>query len=226
MGVERVRDRLLQFRRILRKRFFEAEFTQWRKNHGRDIEFEPIPALAVDLSAIEERLGRPLHGVLGYSFLGSRAVRIDYPARRVDIYDAALDAGASPGAVVLPLELEGTDVIIDDFRVNGQPVRVSLDTGSSLTLEIYDHAADRLGLAALRDGAEEGTVVGARGEASILTVTVDSIGIGDLVIDSPSVVFPETSRAVDGNLGNGYLRHYVLTVDYLGKRLVLEPGSG
>src|SRR5215510_638770 len=38
-----------------------------------------VLALAIDLSKVSERLGKPLHGVLGHSLLNGRIVQFDYP---------------------------------------------------------------------------------------------------------------------------------------------------
>jgi hypothetical protein len=188
--------------------------------------FEPFPTVASTIfGALGERLGRPLHGILGVSFLGSRTVRIDYPARRVSLYDEPWPNEPEPGGVALPLSRDGNDVVVDPFHVNGRPFRMSLDTGSSLTLELYSPTVTELGLDSLRAGAEAGTVMGARGEAAILTARVDSIGIGPLQVHDAEVTFPERDGSTDGNLGNGYLSEFVLTVDYLGGRLLLEPAS-
>ena len=45
-----------------------------------------VEALAIDLSKISERLGKPLHGILGHSLLNNRIVQIDYPKRVVRFY--------------------------------------------------------------------------------------------------------------------------------------------
>jgi hypothetical protein len=45
-----------------------------------------LETLAIDLSKISERLGKPLHGVLGHSLLNGRVVQIDYPNRKMRIY--------------------------------------------------------------------------------------------------------------------------------------------
>lgn len=184
--------------------------------------FEPLPAVAVDMAALEERLGVPLHGVLGYSFLSTRAVKIDYPARQVHIYDGAAPESTSPDRFEIPMTFEGHDVVIDPLHVNDLPLRVSLDTGSSLTLEVYGPAVERLGLGHLREDAEAGSVMGARGEATILTSPVGSIRVGNLESPDPEIIFPERDGRTDGNLGNGFLQSFVLTVDYVSKRVIIE----
>lgn len=185
--------------------------------------FETIQALAIDLQGFGERLGRPLHGILGYSFLNSRAVVIDYPAQQLHIYGEALPDRPIPDGISIPMTLLENQPLLAPVLVNGYPLSVTLDTGSSLGLAVFDHAARRIGLDTLRSDAEPGTILGAQGEASIMSATVDSVGIGPLFVYEPAIVFPEASRQdVDGNLGNGFLKHFVLTLDYVAKRVLLE----
>ena len=54
---------------------------------------------------------------------------------------------------------------------------------------------------------------------------VDALGIGSLIRYDQEIVFtdpPGDNTEHSGNLGNGYLQHYVLTLDYRRKRLRLE----
>ena len=45
-----------------------------------------IAAATVDLSKLSERIGKPIHGVLGYSFLKDRIVQIDYPNSKLRFF--------------------------------------------------------------------------------------------------------------------------------------------
>src|SRR5213079_1970072 len=45
-----------------------------------------IVAVAVDLSKSSQVLGKPLHGILGYSMLKNRVVQFDYPKRVIRFY--------------------------------------------------------------------------------------------------------------------------------------------
>lgn len=185
------------------------------------VEFDTIASMAAGfLRRLGEPLGVPLHGVLGVSFLRDKAVVIDYPARRIHIYDEPVPVPEGPDVVSIPMEREGNDVVVPGFLVDGEPLRVTLDTGSSLVLSVYSTPAARLGIG--DGGAREDTVRGFRGEATIRVVDVDSIGLGPLQLRDVEVVLPGRDLLTEGNLGNGYLQHFVLTVDYLGERVTLQ----
>jgi len=194
--------------------------------------FGDVLAVAMDMSKLADRLGGSLDGVLGYSFLKDRVVQIDYPARKVRLY---LDGQWPPPAqpedpdrfLERPLEFVEGDIIplLKDFQINGKVAPVSLDTGSSHTLEIYPRAVGELALQEERAQAKDTTSVGARGEHTIWMGRVDALGIGSLIRYDQEIVFPDPpgdNTEHSGNLGNGYLQHYVLTLDYRRKRLRLE----
>ena len=98
-----------------------------------------------------------------------------------------------------------------------------LDTGSSLTLGIYLDAVDDLELTTALDAATRRRVIGARGEVDAYEGMVDSLVLGDLRLERvPTVFLPrpgsDPTRAL-GNLGNGFLQHTILTLDYRRRRL-------
>src|SRR6185503_13910348 len=45
-----------------------------------------VQAVAMDLSQVSGRLGKPIHGILGHSFLKGRVVQIDYQTQRIRFY--------------------------------------------------------------------------------------------------------------------------------------------
>ena len=189
--------------------------------------FSDVEALALDLSHVADRFGQPLHGILGHSFLKGRIVQIDYPQRTLRFFadsSALTDAEPSPPILVVPMEFAPDDIapLVEVF-VNGHPVKVTIDTGSSLGLELFGAAVQRLGLEDARSTGVQGTVVGARGEAEIRKLSVDSLRLGGHTILDAEVAFRdwEEPGPRDGNLGNQVLQDFVLTLDYLSGTLSL-----
>ncbi len=127
----------------------------------------------------------------------------------------------------MPIECAADLTPVVPVTVNGREVPVVLDTGSSLTLGIYLDAVDELGLATARDAARPRTFTGARGEVEVYEGIVASLAVGNLRLESvPTVFLPrpasDSTRAL-GNLGNGFLRHTILTLDYRRRRLNISP---
>jgi hypothetical protein len=172
-----------------------------------------IEAVAADLAPLGARLGRPLHAILGQSFFEGRVVQFDYARQQVTLNPTTVEEGFS-----MPIEGAADLTPVVPVTVNGREVPVMLDTGSSLTLGIYLDAVDDLGLATARDAATPRTIVGARGEDEAYEGMVDSLAVGDVRLERVTTVFlprpaDDPTRAL-GNLGNGFLQHTILTLDY------------
>jgi predicted aspartyl protease len=183
-----------------------------------------VEAVAADLSSLGAKLGRPLHAILGQSFFEGRVFQFDYGRQRLMLDPAAVDGG-----VTLPIEGAEDLTPVVPVAVNGREVPVMLDTGSSLTLGIYLEAVDELGLGPERDAATPRTLTGARGEVDAFEGVVASLALGNVRLERvPTVFLPRSAddptRAL-GNLGNGFLRHTVLTLDYPRRRLNIQPAA-
>ena len=186
-----------------------------------------VEAIAMDLTEISERLGHPLAGILGYSFLKGRVVQVDYPDLRFrllpdDWTRDGIDATSGREVLRIPLVLAGTDPLVENFFVNGERVPSTLDTGSSLVFELYGglERAGRLGITP----ADTSSVLGAQGESERFTATADSLRLGPfMAVDQEIAIDPEGHDRVErGNLGNGFLKQFVLTLDYANKALRIE----
>lgn len=172
-----------------------------------------IEAVAVDLASLGAKLGRPLHAILGQSFFDGRIVQFDYGQRLLKLDPTIVEEGLS-----VPIE-GATDLTpVVTVIVNGREVPVVLDTGSSLTLGIYLDAVDDLGLATARDAATRRTLTGARGKVEAYEGMVDSLALGNVRLERvPTVFLPRPAgdpTPALGNLGNGFLQHTILTLDY------------
>ena len=183
-----------------------------------------IEAVAADLASLGAKLGRQLHAILGQSFFEGRVVQFDYEQGLLKLDPTVVEEGVS-----VPIEGSTDLTPVVTVAVNGREVPVVLDTGSSLTLGIYLDAVDDLELATALDAATRRTVTGARGKAEAYEGVVDSLAFGNLRLERvPTVFLPrpasDPTRAL-GNLGNGFLRHTILTLDYRRMRLnILAAG--
>ena len=201
-----------------RPTFFPSELTDVQIGGHR---VGSIEAVAADLAPLGAKLGRPLHAILGQSFFDGRVVQFDYGQQRV-----TLDPRSVEGGVSVPIEGAEDLTPVVPVTVNGREVPVVLDTGSSLTLGIYLDAVDELGLEAARDAATPRVLTGARGEVEAYEGTVSSLALADVHLERvPTVFLPrpasDPAHAL-GNLGNGFLRHTVLTLDYPRRRLTIR----
>ena len=187
-----------------------------------------VEALAGEsIAKIGATLGRPIRLVLGKSFLNGRVVQFDFPGRVLRFPARSPDLAASPGRrAILPLRYED-DVELDGVRVDGRPVRAILDTGSNGSLKITPEAVHALGLDAAASAGNEARGAGYRGTYSSREGRVASLDLGGVRVADPEATFwlPHTGhdgKPWDVNVGNAILKDFVVTLDAVGGRLVIE----
>jgi len=183
-----------------------------------------VEAVAADLAAIGAKLGRPLHAILGQSFFEGRIVQFDYTHQQLKLEPTTVEEGFS-----MAIEGASDRTPVVPVTVNGREVPVVLDTGSSLTLGIYLDAVTDLGLGAEREAATPRTVTGARGQVEAYEGVVALLSLGDLQLEHvPTVFMPRPTgdpTGALGNLGNGFLQHTILTLDYRRGRLNIRAAA-
>jgi predicted aspartyl protease len=190
-----------------------------------------VAAVAVDLKKVAAKLERPLHGVLGYSFLKDRIVQIDYAESKLRFFAESPYAGIqnqpnTVNKIAMPFRYDD-GVIIDSVFINGQKLKAALDTGSSGTFALTPEAAAILGL---DDQAQEGTAeksVSYNGEYEGRSGVLKSVRLGRLSIESAPASFWPAGTGHDKakfqvNIGNGFFKDYLMTFDFRGKMVVFE----
>lgn len=187
-----------------------------------------VETLALDLSKMSERLGKSLHGVLGHSVLNGRIVQIDYPNRVVRFYSQPLFSKAAnrPKRSVLSFRYDD-NVLLDDVFVNGKKVVGNLDTGSNGTFNLTPAAVGYLGLEEEFNQAPVSTDVGYNGVSQNRQGKLNNVTVGAISVDAPAVIFFSKGTGRDKkpwsiNIGNGFLKDFVLTIDYRNKLVTLE----
>ncbi|HVS83269.1 MAG TPA: retropepsin-like aspartic protease [Pyrinomonadaceae bacterium] len=188
-------------------------------------------AAAINLTKLSAKLGKPIHGVLGYSFLRDRIFQIDYPASKIRFYAVSPYPGIqnSPNTVnrnVVAFRYEN-DVLVDSVFVNGQKMRATLDTGGSNTFALTPEAITMLGLEEEARNAKAELAAGYNGEFESKTGFLKSVRIGRLSVDSPTVSFWSAGTGHDKkkyqlSIGNGFFKDYLVTFDFRSKIVVFE----
>jgi predicted aspartyl protease len=189
-----------------------------------ELEVGDVDAVAFDLSRLGSKLNQPLHAILGQSFFEGRVVQIDYPNRRICLNPLGFEHGVRA-------DIEGASDLtpVVTVQVNGANAPLVLDTGSSLTLGIYLESVEKLGLAEALAKATPRASIGARGQIDAQEGVVDSLALGDVQLGPVAAVFlprphGDPNRAL-GNLGNGFLQHTVLTLDYPRRELYIAAAN-
>ena len=191
-----------------------------------------IETSAGDLSAISKALGKPLHGVLGHSFLNNRIVQIDYPKRVVRFYSKPLHKVSNKPTnslrrTILPFRYANDSVLIDNVLINGNKITTLFDTGFNGNFNLMPMFISSLNLEEEFNNAKPKLAVGFRGKATSREGLIKMVKIGDLTIESPSVIFWEKGTGHDTTtygftIGNGFLKDFIVTIDYQSNIIMLE----
>jgi predicted aspartyl protease len=188
-------------------------------------------AAAINLTKLSGKLGRPIHGVLGYSFLKNRIFQIDYAASKIRFYGESPYPGIQNSRntvdrTVVAFRYEN-EVLVDSVFVNGQKVRATLDTGGSNTFALTPEGITTLGLSEDGRNAKAELSAGYNGEFESKIGTLKSVRIGGLSVDSPPVSFWSAGTGHDKkkyqvSIGNGFFKNYLVTFDFRSKIVVFE----
>jgi predicted aspartyl protease len=182
----------------------------------------------VDLKQIGAAVGAKIDGDLGYNFLKSFRVSIDYEKSSLRLDDPRkLDVFNPSGQAEVPLRLanQAKPLILVEVRANRKgPFQFAIDTGTSTTA-ITPELAKKLGVKASPIGP--GTTAGA--PVAVKAGVLDSFMVGGAKIEKMSVVvadfFAVLNEAVgtelDGIVGYNFLRNYKVVIDYPNERLSL-----
>jgi predicted aspartyl protease len=196
-----------------------------------DLSVKNVEAAAVDLAKISERLGRPVQGVLGHSLLDGRIVQIDYPKRVLRFYTRPPFLKASNQSNTsrrTTLSFRYADnVLLDEVFVNGKKVVANLDTGSDGTFKLTPAAVSYLGLEAEVSRAQGSASVGYNGVSENREGKIGNVTVGGISVDTPTVIFfgkgtGRDKKAWGINIGNAFLKDFVVTIDYRSKQITLE----
>jgi predicted aspartyl protease len=191
-----------------------------------------IATLALDLKEFGAKLGKPVVGVLGNSFLAGRIVQIDYQKQVLKFFDSSPISNPQTNTrnrVVLPFKYDddSSSLMIDDASINGKKVRAAIDTGSDGTFKLTPLATKDLGLEEVAAKGEAETSTGYNGAAANRKGTVDKITVASIIAVSPDVIFFGKGTGRDHklwglNIGNAFLKDYIVTIDYKKKLISFE----
>jgi hypothetical protein len=198
------------------------------------VELGPLPArdlqaVAIDLGKMQNRLGKEIQGVLGDNFLAGRVLQIDYPRSVLRFSRSSFASTITKNSqTVFPFRYDDDGgIVMEGVVINGKKTKATIDTGSDGMFALTPAAVEYLGLtkAAINGNAE--TSIGYKGTVQNTQGRVDLIAIGPIEVTSPEVVFwgkgaGRDRRPWELDIGNAFLKDYIVTIDYLKKRIALE----
>ncbi|MBW8734215.1 MAG: retropepsin-like domain-containing protein [Asticcacaulis sp.] len=164
--------------------------------------------------------GKPLAGVLGYSFLAGRILVIDYPNQKVFFASAS-----TPCTCDLPM---GFDTNIPTVRatIGGHAVTALIDSGGMYELFATPAAVKLAGLQAEVDKARPVTGYGYAGAQSVKIGRAPDVVVGSIRRADPETVystFGTSPLKAEAALGARFLKDYRVTLNYRARTVRLEP---
>lgn len=186
--------------------------------------------LIVDLPLLlTDRGERPaIAGLIGYEVLRRFTTRIDYDQQQLTFTPAG-GLRELAGDDVLPLSFDGRTPMVH-ARVNGIDGIFMMDTGDSTDLTVFAPFAEanHIGLdgtiSASHSGGVGGIVENRRGHVASFALGPHALLAPPTTLSAPkSGAFASDQLA--GNIGQGILSRYTITLDYANRRMQLQRGS-
>jgi hypothetical protein len=173
-------------------------------------------------------------GIIGYDFINSFVVEIDYDAKTMTLSNPSTYQYQGRGDII-PLTITGnTPRVRAKVGLPGGPSLEGLfeiDTGSDGTLTINSPFVKKHALLESFKTKFDSTHRGLGGEAKSVDVRLRDFQLGRYVVPSPLVALSQdtegslSSEINDGPLGNEILRRFRIVIDYSRRRMMLEPNS-
>lgn len=193
-----------------------------------EVELRDLTVALVDLSSIEQAIGRPIPVILGKEVLNALTVDLDFQGKTIAFADPARFTPPA-GAVEVPVTSANGIRSVPVSIEGGPPVAVDFDLGNGSAFLAYSAWWKPAGT--LSDGRPVSkTISGAiggmktRSIASLRAVTFAGVTFHDV----PTVFFDDDGQSAEsnrtlGNIGMPILSRFRLTTDYSRNRLFLTP---
>ena len=187
-----------------------------------------------DIFHLSSKLGRQVHGLIGYPVFKDFIVQIDYHRKYVRFLNPRrYQPKVRRRTIRLPLEIDETKAYLQAKVVQDQgdtvSVKLLLDTGASHALWLNPNSKEALRVPEKQEEMFLGR--GLNGNIYGRLGRVQSVILGDLSLENPIVAFPDSASASDafgvggrnGAIGAEILRRFDVTIDYPNEQLLLRP---
>jgi len=134
--------------------------------------------------------------------------------------NSTLSGKSGPKTISVPVEMNGTWIVVPVTFNRALRAYLQLDTGASSTL-VSNRIANNLGLSPL--GSRQGLTVG--GIITVSAARLNSLKVGDAEVNDLVVSIHDfsTNPRIEGLLGMDFLKHFHVSLDARRKLLVLGP---
>jgi len=156
--------------------------------------------------------GKPVAGLLGYSFLRNHTLILDYPKSTAAISNARLPRQSSVPFTFI------NDVPVVRVSLNQHNISALLDTGGGYQLLLTPDTAERIGLRSSQAGAIQTSGVGYGGTQVMQVGPGPGFSVGNFTTTTSEITYMPLPIRVDGALGTHFFKDYRVELDYRSKR--------
>ncbi len=163
-------------------------------------------------------LGR-IEGILGYDFFTRFPMWINFDKAELVLFDPDQPDFSRPDDgfdIDIYCQIPVAELILD-----GHPIRLAIDLGAQMGIVVQGHSRWYKEMSDKLDGDMfETEIQGVGGIQTVRNVRVDSLNIGDVRIEQPTVMIVDDYAAIpfpdyiEGFLGMGILKRFNLFIDY------------
>lgn len=199
-----------------------------------DLELRNYSSALYSLRGLSEASGRLERGLVGHDVLERFTVEIDYPALRIRLFDPVHYRYAGSGHAVAFTPDADLPLLQAALKIRGRraiPARLLLDTGASgLCLILTAPFVAEHDLAQLSPAIAAPIGTGLAGDLPGTIVRLQELRLGSLKVPSPTTGLGGASKGflgrtdIDGVISNAVFEGSRLIVDYVGRRVFIEPG--
>jgi predicted aspartyl protease len=189
---------------------------------------------AIPLESLQASLGRPVDGILGYSFFRRFVVELNYATRIIKLHPPRGYRYRGRGEHI-PLIID-TDSGLIFARARIKPAGrapvgglFEIDSGGGHALILNKPFVERHNLLTPAQKANPVSVGGIVGSSHAVTGTVESLQLGRIRVENVNTLFSLAaggllaSEEFEGNIGNDVLRRYRVIFDYPHRVMILAP---
>jgi predicted aspartyl protease len=188
-----------------------------------------VDAMAMDQKKLQSGFERPVVGVIGYSFMRNRIFSIDYTRRSITFSNQWPTDVSKERPLTSRLRLDRGDNVplVEEVTLGGVQVVAQIDTGSSFGISLTPKATKRLGLQRIADAGTPAPGRGYNGATRATLGRIPVLEIGGVQFRDIEARFFSTGMGMDHaswdvNLGNPFLRQFLLVMDYHGRRIAFK----
>lgn len=193
----------------------------------------PTAILKTDIFNLSNFLGIHVHGLIGYYFLNSFVVKINYPAHRMKFYqhDVKTKIEGSPFPIELVLNKPYMQIPVMAPNVGLVQAKLLMDSGASFALSLESLDSQKFPLPDSNITANLG--MGFSGLISGHIGRINSMKLGEVVLENVLTNYPDYEEGAakvlltgrNGSIGAELMRRFHMTFDYRNQLVYLKLNS-